>query len=223
MTVCKICDVRDYDTALMCAQFGANLLGLHCIFGIKASRRQGLMEISDRLRVDFPEVGIVLVTLVTAGETICSIIGTLRPTHLQLHASTWTGAEIFRLRDRISRDNLPMPKIIGVLLPSEGHSRVEDIARAADLLLFDRSFYGDKSAARIEPAGYQDSLRWASELDRFCLVAGGLTPGNVGEYIDLLDPWGVDVQGGVEVEGHRGPKDPTRVQAFIQRVRRGEG
>jgi phosphoribosylanthranilate isomerase len=49
------------------------------------------------------------------------------------------------------------------------------------------------------------------------VVAGGLTPGNVGEAIGILQPWGVDVASGVEARP--GKKDPEKVRAFVRAVR----
>ena len=49
------------------------------------------------------------------------------------------------------------------------------------------------------------------------VVAGGLNPGNVGEAIAVLKPFGVDVVSGVEARP--GKKDPERVRAFIDAVR----
>ncbi|MBL8155330.1 MAG: phosphoribosylanthranilate isomerase [Anaerolineae bacterium] len=54
------------------------------------------------------------------------------------------------------------------------------------------------------------------------MLAGGLTPENVGERIENIQPWGVDVASGVEIEGQPGRKDPERVRAFIDAVRRSE-
>jgi phosphoribosylanthranilate isomerase len=49
------------------------------------------------------------------------------------------------------------------------------------------------------------------------VVAGGLTPKNVGEAIGILKPWGVDVVSGVEARP--GKKDPEKVRAFVKAVR----
>ena len=49
------------------------------------------------------------------------------------------------------------------------------------------------------------------------VVAGGLTPENVGEAIGILKPWGVDVASGVEASPGR--KDPEKVRAFVKAVR----
>jgi len=54
-----------------------------------------------------------------------------------------------------------------------------------------------------------------SIAERFpILLAGGLTPDNVGDAIRAARPWGVDVASGVERSP--GVKDEGKVQAFVQ-------
>lgn len=49
------------------------------------------------------------------------------------------------------------------------------------------------------------------------ILAGGLTPANVGQAIRLARPYGVDVSSGVERV--RGEKDPALIEAFCDAVR----
>ncbi len=56
-------------------------------------------------------------------------------------------------------------------------------------------------------------LAHATEL----VLAGGLDPGNVGEAVRDVRPFGVDVSSGVERE--RGVKDPARIREFVRAAR----
>ena len=49
------------------------------------------------------------------------------------------------------------------------------------------------------------------------MLAGSLTPANVVEAIRAVNPWGVDVSSGVEVE--KGKKDHEKVKQFVNNVR----
>jgi len=60
-------------------------------------------------------------------------------------------------------------------------------------------------------------------VDAHLVLSGGLTPANVGDGIAALRPrartLAVDVSSGVELDGHKGIKDPGKIQAFVAAVR----
>jgi len=60
---------------------------------------------------------------------------------------------------------------------------------------------------------------WPTSARRPLVLAGGLTPDNVGAAIRRLQPYGVDVSSGVE-GGARGVKSDAKVRAFVAEVQR---
>jgi phosphoribosylanthranilate isomerase len=48
------------------------------------------------------------------------------------------------------------------------------------------------------------------------ILAGGLTPENVGAAIQSVQPWGVDSNTGTNIPGDPVQKDLARVKEFVQ-------
>ena len=74
------------------------------------------------------------------------------------------------------------------------------------------------------PGGTGQRFNWRQWPDRPGLnymLAGGLTPENVGGAVERLRPWGVDVSTGVE-SPVKGVKDADRMSRFVEEVRRAE-
>lgn len=63
---------------------------------------------------------------------------------------------------------------------------------------------------------------WPATASLPLVLAGGLTPENVGPAVRRLKPWGVDVAGGVE-GARKGEKDAARIARFVAEVRQSEG
>ena len=78
----------------------------------------------------------------------------------------------------------------------------------------------DAAVYLLDPgAGAGRTFDWslAAGIPLPLMIAGGLTPENVGEVVRQLRPAWVDVASGVEWQVGR--KDPSRVRAFIEAVR----
>jgi indole-3-glycerol phosphate synthase/phosphoribosylanthranilate isomerase len=105
--------------------------------------------------------------------------------------------------------------------------RVGNGFRAEDALRFENFAGGilldtraDEAGAR--PGGTGRAFDWTlaravRENARSLVLAGGLTPENVGRAVAAVEPDAVDVSSGVEASPGR--KDPARVRAFVRAVR----
>ena len=68
------------------------------------------------------------------------------------------------------------------------------------------------------PGGTGQAFDWSmiKQINKPIILAGGLTVENVAEAIKQVNPYAVDVSGGVEQS--KGIKDKQKVSAFIQEV-----
>ncbi|WP_044874986.1 phosphoribosylanthranilate isomerase [Pseudomonas sp. LFM046] len=70
------------------------------------------------------------------------------------------------------------------------------------------------------PGGTGEAFDWSlvpRNAAKPLVLAGGLTPENVGEAVRQVRPYAVDVSGGVEAS--KGIKDAEKIQSFIRRAR----
>jgi len=111
-------------------------------------------------------------------------------------------------------------EVWAVVRTADGHlpNSAEELADAADALLVDTLVSGALGGSgRAIPWGILGESLDAMEAGHRIVLAGGLTPDNVGEAISYVSPMIVDVSSGVE--SAPGVKDPARVRAFIAAVR----
>jgi phosphoribosylanthranilate isomerase len=78
----------------------------------------------------------------------------------------------------------------------------------------------DSGAGSGQTFDWQSARKKLGDRQGQFVVAGGLNPENVAEAILTFRPWGVDVVTGVEREPGR--KDPKKLKAFVEAVRKAE-
>jgi phosphoribosylanthranilate isomerase len=205
----KFCGTTSIEDALASIEAGADALG----FIFAPSKRRIAPEKAQAVIEQLPPtVERVGVFLNASPEEISRVAGLVDLTGVQLHGNEVT-ADVGRALLR-NRNSL---RIIKTILMGNG---IDKIAAA---LSSGESVYAwllDSGAGSGKTFDWQAArTELGSRHDRF-IIAGGLTPENVGEAIHLFSPWGVDVVTGIEREpGH---KDPKKLKAFVSAVRKAE-
>ncbi|HUS43683.1 MAG TPA: phosphoribosylanthranilate isomerase [Ilumatobacteraceae bacterium] len=195
----KICGITNEDDALLSVAMGADAVGFNFVQGSKRQiAAQVAYDITRRLP---PEILTVAIFRDELPSRVVDVAHKAGVKAVQLHgresaADTREIAKTFRwvIKAFNARDpNLPRANEYGTDLimidgPEPGSGKV-----------FDWSLAGDAP----------DSLK--------LILAGGLTPENVGAAITEVQPWGVDVATGVEKSP--GKKDALAVKRFIENAR----
>jgi phosphoribosylanthranilate isomerase len=211
----KICGTTCLEDALHSIEAGADALG----FIFASSKRQVSPEQAQRIISQLPrEVEKIGVFMNAGAKEISRVVNEVELTGIQMHGDDDIPAEVYRYLPRKRRDSMRKIKTV-IMEPAFG--RIFDFSqgtpRVVDTWLLD-SGAGSGQTFDWTIASWQfggGMLPW-----RGFVVAGGLTPENVGEAIRFMRPWGVDVVTGVEHDPGR--KDPEKLKAFVAAVRRAE-
>jgi phosphoribosylanthranilate isomerase len=206
MTNVKICGLRTVEHALVALEAGADLLG----FILAPARRQvSLAEVAAigaavRAAPGGDRVGLVGVFVNETPERMAATAAECGLGALQL-----SGDEDPRVMCELPQ-GLAIIKAIRLTSDDVEQSW---LAAAGARLLVDAHVPGAYGGA-----GVVADWERAAELvrNRSIMLAGGLTPDNVGAAIDQVRPWSVDVSSGVEIDG---VKDSARIRAFVAAVR----
>ncbi len=201
----KICGITRPEDAREAARLGADAIGL--VFYAKSPRAVDVsraMQICAGLSPFVTTVGLFVDPVQEAVEELLA--------QVSLDLIQFHGNESPEFCARFGRPYLKAIRMReGIDLAAE-HERY----REARGLLLDTYQPG-------LPGGTGESFEWErvpSELAGSIVLAGGLTPQNVGAAIKQVRPYAVDVSGGVEAS--KGVKDAAKMAAFIGEVKRVE-
>ncbi len=198
----KICGITNLDDALAASDAGADALGFN--FYKKSPRfiaPEKAAEIIERLPPFIAPVGIfvnereekIRDIMFTTGIKVLQFHGDERPEFCERFASRVIKA--FQVKDKESLKLMAQYHVSALLLDSYRKG-----VRGGTGVVFDWHLaVVAKTFGRV-------------------ILAGGLTPDNVAEAVKLVQPYGIDVAGGVERE--KGIKDYVKMKKFIIEVRR---
>jgi len=193
----KICGITSEEDALLGVAMGADALGF--VFA-PSSRQVAAGHVRDIVRRLPPEVLTVGVFRDESPQRVVEIVNTCGLRAAQLHGHETVD------QTRLVRSNVPFV-IKGFPAGDPALERADDFG--ADAILLDSHAPGSGEM-------FDWSLAEGAPSNRRVILAGGLTPDNVGEAIERVRPWGVDVSTGVEVEDGPGRKDARKVRDFIR-------
>jgi phosphoribosylanthranilate isomerase len=221
MTWVKICGMTNLEDALVAVEAGADAVGF--VFCEKSPRNisaRTVREIVKKLPEGLEKVGVFVDSNVDEVRYVVLEAGL---SAVQLHGGP--SGESFYLDQRPTLDCVGVSKAIGMApaaaLQDSGIKIEKWIKEKLFAVLIDSHANGATggTGTRFDWHNTRGMVQ-ALSLMVPVIVAGGLTATNVGEAIEVLKPWGVDVASGVE--GSPGKKDPEKVRAFVQAVRDAE-
>jgi phosphoribosylanthranilate isomerase len=206
----KICGLKTAADMAAVAAAGVAYAGLNFF---PKSPRYVTPETARALSLAAPE-GLCKVALVVDADdaTLDAIVAKVPLDMLQLHGHE-TPARVAEVK---ARYGLPVMKVIGV-------AGEADLAPLLDYQLVADQILIDAKAAKdaVLPGGNGLTFDWRLLVGRKWLkpwmLAGGLTPDNVGQAIRLTGARQVDVASGVE--SAPGVKDAGKITAFVEAAR----
>lgn len=202
MTRIKVCGITRVEDARAAAAAGATVIGM--VFWPGSPRAVGseaARRIVSALPAGVPAIGVFVNQSV---EEINAAIDAAGLFGVQLH-----GDEPVDVIARIRR-----PVIRSMTL--DDAAMIDALPPEVTVLL--------DAADPVKRGGTGQTIDWTAAREiarrRPVVLAGGLTPDNVGRAIDAVRPYAVDVSSGVEAAP--GIKDRARIAAFIEAVRRAD-
>lgn len=201
MTRVKVCGITTAEDLNVAVEAGVDAVGFIVDVSVDTPR-----EISDQRAVELaratpPFVTTVLVTMSERPEETVELASRVQPDVVQVHGNLTTG-DLAYLSAKVHGDVMKA-------VSSEAAPEYDTVADALVVDSLDESGAGGTGRTH----DWEQTERLVDSLESPVVLAGGLTPENVEEAVDLVDPFAVDVASGVEADPGR--KDATAVAAFV--------
>lgn len=198
----KICGITRIEDALAAADAGADAIGL--VFYAKSPRAVDVHQARAIIAALPPFVTTVGLFVNASRCELNEIIEAVPLDLLQFHGDE-TPSDCVGF-------NRPYIKALRVRPGDDLEAACQHYAGASGILL-------DTFVAGV-PGGTGEAFDWSlvpARLSKPIILAGGLSADNVAQAIAQVQPYAVDVSGGVEQA--KGIKDAARIEAFMRAVR----
>jgi phosphoribosylanthranilate isomerase len=203
MTRVKVCGLtteRDLDAAV---DAGADAVGVIADVSVDTPREVAVEDAATLVASAPPLVTSVLVTMPETAERAVELAETVAPDAIQLHGDLPLGDVAYVT----ANTDVAVLQVVDAGDSTAG--RYDDVV---DALLVD-SVGEDGGGGTGRTHDWDATREFAADVDSPVVLAGGLTPANVRDAVDAVDPFAVDVASGVEAAP--GEKDHEAVEAFV--------
>ena len=215
MTRIKICGIRDKAHALAAIEAGSNFIGLVFAPSPRQVTPAQAGEIVSAVKKCSEATVLVGVFVNMPASEVNRIASSCHLDWVQL-----SGDESWEYCRQITK---PLIKAVRIKPGQRPEEIGEDLATGVRALSSQRCVYLLDSQVKGKYGGTGMTFDWSlarPAAEQFpVIIAGGLTPENVAQAIEIVAPWGVDVASGVETGG---VKDIAKIRAFIEAVRRAD-
>jgi phosphoribosylanthranilate isomerase len=203
---CKICGITRLEDALAAVAAGADAIGL--VFYARSPRSVSIEQARSIVAGLPPFVTTVGLFVDMPQAEIEQVLAAVPLDLLQFHGD----------ESAADCDALKRPYIKALRVRAQ-----DDVTALVDAYPDARAVLLDTFVDGV-PGGTGQAFDWAlvpARLGKPVILAGGLTPENVAAAIAQVQPYAVDVSGGVELA--KGIKDAAKVKDFVRAVRTVEG
>ena len=204
MTFVKICGITRLVDARVAVRAGANAIGFVFATSLRRISPAVAHEIGAHIHPSLRKIGVFVNSPI---DEILEIVDLANLDGVQLQGSE--PAEIVTAVKK-ANPSLFVTKVVRAL----DEASVRGVsAGEADAVMVDTR---DPSHPQVNAEPIPSAWLGGASIAKL-IVAGGLTPANVGRLVQDVRPWGVDISSGVE--SGPGMKDPDKIRAFMKAVR----
>ena len=214
MVLVKICGITNKSDLDMVLSYEPNAVGFIVDVPVNTPRKIDSKQAKKLVSKVPIFINSILVIMPEKPEEAIDKVKEIQPDALQIH-SDLPAEELSEIKDATS---IPIIKTVGV---DEG-TKIQEVIRnialienTVDAVLLDTKI-DDKVGGTGHPHNWNISAKIVKQISCPVILAGGLTPENVGSAISIVNPFAVDTASGVE--SVPGKKDEGKVKAFLQNV-----